>query len=872
MKKKRKIELLVLSLALVLSLMVSISYAYYYYETKQDGNNLAKSSCFKLSFEDKNDINLLDAIPISDDEAATLVPYEFTIKNVCNLAANYNVNVEELNSSTLKDSFIRYKLDNNASEILGYQDNSGMIINEDVDVSKTIDSAILLPGEERTYDLRLWIDENSTIEAANKNFSSKVVVTASLNKDPFVDVTFEPYGGQIDHSVITYVEGRKYNNLPEPHKKGYIFLGWYKTEELNDGEGIGNDTIVSSDITNLYAKYTKNTYKLSIDPNGGEYNNSPGIYETNVLYNDTFELQEVNKEGYTFTNWSVESGEETIVDNNIVTMGIEDSYVKANYDINSYKLTVKLNGGKWNSFTTDQEYLLDYHSTKDIPNPTREGYTFIGWSISSGELNGTTFTIGASDAELVANWQVNDYKWVVYHNKMNTDGNGYTLANTENGHGNYGTTFKGTLKNYTGFTNPEQSTATIKEDIKYNESGTPTNNVLNYNYVRNKYNLVVNPNGGKYESSTSKTTYSDIYYGASKTINNPTRTGYNFGGWTLGGTNSSMSGLLFTMGSDNASLTANWKVKSYTITLNNQSATTAGTQTLTAIYDSSLPKIIVPTRTEYIFEGYYSGVGGTGTKYINADGTSARTWNIDNNTTLYAKWKSEYIDINFDVYGNNNAFQHLGYTLNEITKSEYGIIVYNILKDGVEVSNLNIPATYEYNGQKYRITSTGGSYMVIMTMVKNVTSINLPNTVKTIGNYSFAGFREIKNFVIPEVVETIGESAFDEMTQLASITIPSSVKTIGERAFDYDSNLETVYIKPTNITFGKECFYNLKKLSTGYGSTIYVKSSAVRDQLLANEVTTNSYGMTVTQTDYISIKNHLLSTDYYTQVSTNYNW
>ena len=871
MKKKRKIELLVLSLALVLSMIISISYAYYYYETKQDGNNMAKSSCFKLSFEDKNDINLLDAIPISDDEAATLVPYEFTIKNVCNLAANYNVNVEELNSSTLKDSFIRYKLDNNASEILGYQDNSEMIINEDVDVSKTIDSAILLPGEERTYDLRLWLDENSTIEAANKNFSSKVVVTASLNKDPFVDVTFEPYGGQIDHSVITYVEGRKYNNLPEPHKKGYIFLGWYKTEELNDGEGIGNDTIVSSDITNLYAKYTKNTYKLSIDPNGGEYNNSPGIYETNVLYNDTFELQEVNKEGYTFTNWSVESGEETIVDNNIVTMGIEDSYVKANYNINSYKLTVKLNGGKWNSFTTDQEYLLDYHSTKDIPNPTKEGYTFMGWSISSGELNNTTFTIGASDAELVANWQINDYKWVVYHNKMNIDGNGYTLANTENGHGNFGTIFNGTLKNYTGFTNPEQSTATIKEDIKYNESGTPTNNVLNYNYVRNKYNLVVNPNGGKYESSTSKTTYSDIYYGASKTISNPTRTGYNFGGWTLGGTNSSMSGLLFTMGSDNASLTANWKVKSYTITLNNQSATTAGTQTLTAIYDSSLPKIIVPTRTEYIFEGYYSGVGGTGTKYINADGTSARTWNIDKNTTLYAKWKSEYIDINFDAFGNDNAFQHLGYTLNK-KDTAYGVTSYDIKKNDAILSKIDIPATYTYNNQKYRITKIGGTTSIVsMNMVDNVTTVTIPNTVKVIDKQAFNSFFYLNSFVIPSSVIKIGDSAFS-VTQLSKIIIPSSVKSIGSYAFSSCSSLKEVYIESTDITFGKDCFRELARGSS-YSSTIYVRNKNIYDILNTNRQTSTLYTDTTEKTDYFTIhKTGVYTDDYYTQVSTNYNW
>jgi uncharacterized repeat protein (TIGR02543 family) len=808
------------------------------------------------------------------------VPYEFTIKNVCNLAANYDVNVEELNSSTLKDSFIRYKLDNNTSEILGYQDASDVIVNEDVDVSKTIDSAILLPGEERTYDLRLWLDENSTIEAADKIFSSKVVVSAALNKNPFVDVTFEPYGGQIDHNVITYVEGRKYNNLPEPHKKGYIFLGWYKTEELKDGDGVGNDTVASSSVTNLYAKYSRGTYKLSIDPDGGEYNNSPGIYETNVLYNDTFELQDAFKKGYTFKNWSVESGEETSIDNNIVTMGLEDSYVKANYDINKYKLSIKLNGGTWNSFTTDQEYLLDYHSTKDIPNPTREGYTFMGWSISSGELNGTTFKIDDADAELSANWQVNDYKWVVYHNKMNTDGNGYTLANTENGHGNYGTTFKGTLKNYTGFTNPEQSTATIKEDIKYNESGTPTNNVLNYNYVRNKYSLVVNPNGGKYESSTSKTTYSDIYYGASKTINNPTRTGYNFGGWTLGGANSSMSGTLFTMGSENASLTANWNVKSYTVTLNNQSATTAGTQTLTAIYDSSLPKIIVPTRTEYIFEGYYSGVGGTGTKYINADGTSARTWNIDNNTTLYAKWKSEYIDINFDAFGNDNAFQHLGYTLNKLD-STYGLTHYEIKKNDASVSKIDVPATYTYNNQKYRITKIGGTGLSFdIKTVDNVTTVTIPNTVKVIDHAAFYNFSDLDSFVIPSSVITIGDTAFAR-TNISKIIIPSSVKSIGYQAFINCEKLKEVYIESTDITFDKDCFKELARGSS-YSSTIYVRNKNIYDILNTNRhsrtIDTFAGTVTIEETDYFTI--HIASKystygdrdHYYTQVSTNYNW
>ncbi len=853
--------------------MVSVSYAYYLFSIDQESNNIAKSSCFKLSFEDKNDINLLSVVPINEDEAVSLVPYEFTIKNVCKLAANYDVNIEELNSSTLNDSFVRYKLDNNESELLGYQDGSENIVNKDAGISRTIDSAILLPGEERTYNLRLWLDEDSTIEAADKLFSSKVVVTAALNKNPFVDVTFEPNGGQIEHSVITYVDGRTYNNLPIPYKKGYIFLGWYKTSELIDGDGIGNDSIADSSITKLYAKYIKGTYKLSIDPDGGEYNNSPGIYETNILYNDTFELQDATKKGYTFKNWSIEYGEETSINNNIVTMGLEDSYIKANYDINKYKLSIKLNGGTWNSNTLDQEYELEYNSTKEISNPVREGYTFTGWSVSSGELANTTFTIGDSDAVLSANWQINDYKWIVYHNKQNASGSGYTLSETENGHGNYGTTFKGTLKNYTGFTNPKQSEATIKEDVKYNQREKPTNNVLNYNYVRNKYSLVVKPNGGTFNSTTSNTTYSDIYYGAYKYIQNPIRIGYNFGGWTLVGANSSMVDSLYTMGSENSSLTANWKAKTYTVTLNNQSATTSGTQTITATYDAVLPKISVPTRVDYIFEGYYSGSGGTGTKYINADGTSARTWNIDNNTTLYAKWKSVYTDITFDIYGTDNAFQHLGYSLALKNKGDY-FSTYNVKKDGKVVNSIAIPATYTYNNQKYRIVSIGSFHWTSVDTVEDLKSITIPNTVKVIKTIGLGNISNLSSITIPSSVTEIETSGFSG-SGLTSIKIPGTVKKLGGGAFASCHNLKTIYIDSKDIDIGKDAFSGLP-CGKSYSSTIYVRSSAMRDKLYSNRVTDKGMIGSTEKTDYFTIAEYV--DDFYggnkycTQVSTNYNW
>lgn len=122
-------------------------------------------------------------------------------------------------------------------------------------------------------------------------------------------------------------------------------------------------------------------------------------------------------------------------------------------------------------------------------------------------------------------------------------------------------------------------------------------------------------------------------------------TGYEFEKWeATSNLNFAGSGYSYTTAttcfqiSSNLTLTAHFKAKTYTVTLNNQSATTPGTTSVTATYDSAMPSITVPTRTGYTFGGYYTATNGGGTQYYKADGTSARTWNIASNTTLYAHW------------------------------------------------------------------------------------------------------------------------------------------------------------------------------------------------------------------------------------------
>ena len=84
-----------------------------------------------------------------------------------------------------------------------------------------------------------------------------------------------------------------------------------------------------------------------------------------------------------------------------------------------------------------------------------------------------------------------------------------------------------------------------------------------------------------------------------------------------------------------------------TITLNNQSATSAGTESVAATYGADTSNITCPTKTGYNFGGYYTGTGGSGKNVIKAGGswvatvsnyTSSGKYAATANKTLYAKW------------------------------------------------------------------------------------------------------------------------------------------------------------------------------------------------------------------------------------------
>ena len=66
----------------------------------------------------------------------------------------------------------------------------------------------------------------------------------------------------------------------------------------------------------------------------------------------------------------------------------------------------------------------------------------------------------------------------------------------------------------------------------------------------------------------------------------------------------------------------------------------------------------------------------------------------------------------------------------------------------------------------------------------SLTSITIPNSVTSIGNYAFSSCRSLTSITIPNSVTTIERGAFSGCRSLTSLTIPNSVTTIGDYTFD----------------------------------------------------------------------------------------
>ena len=189
-----------------------------------------------------------------------------------------------------------------------------------------------------------------------------------------------------------------------PTRTGYTFLGWNMSSTATSptyypGSRWGGD----SNIT-MYAVWKINTYTVSYNANGGSVGTTSQTYN----YGSGLSAPTPTRTGYTFAGWFTAASGGSHVSNGTAITSARTLY--AHWTIKSFTLTINPNGGMWNGSTSTQSKVGNYNTTIAVPNPTRTGYTFAGWTFSGGgKLSGTTYTVGLNNGNLVAQWTTNQY-------------------------------------------------------------------------------------------------------------------------------------------------------------------------------------------------------------------------------------------------------------------------------------------------------------------------------------------------------------------------------------------------------------------------------------------------------------------------------
>jgi len=92
-------------------------------------------------------------------------------------------------------------------------------------------------------------------------------------------------------------------------------------------------------------------------------------------------------------------------------------------------------------------------------------------------------------------------------------------------------------------------------------------------------------------------------------------------------------------------------------------------------------------------------------------------------------------------------------------------------------------------------------------------SVQLPSTLKKIGNYAFAYNSKVKSYDVPFGVEMIGVSAFENCISMTEVTLPDTVSTISKNAFKQCYKLESVRIPYSVTSMGNYAFHRCSELS-----------------------------------------------------------
>ena len=179
-EKNKTIYILIGIVIILLVVAVGITYAWLTTTLRGEKEYVLKAGTLNLILDENSSevINIAEAYPMSDEEGkAQEVVYRFTVENTGTVAAGYEIYLDdaEIEASDIRvdDSNIKYDLRMNEGPR-----EDGLLSETD---NRKIEDSILNVGQSRSYELRLWLKEDSTANY-NEVFSGKLRIEAIQKK------------------------------------------------------------------------------------------------------------------------------------------------------------------------------------------------------------------------------------------------------------------------------------------------------------------------------------------------------------------------------------------------------------------------------------------------------------------------------------------------------------------------------------------------------------------------------------------------------------------------------------------------------------------------------------------------------------------
>ena len=330
-----------------------------------------------------------------------------------------------------------------------YSANGGSVTPATQTYTITSTDALAIPTRDG-YDFAGWKNEGESVgswdagettNVAGQNLNNDwgdVTLTAQWTATPYT-ITFDVDGTTSEASYKTTDDSNIASLKSNPAKDYYTFSGW-----TPDGAGNwGTTPIAAADtattkVTEKYGNVTLTAGWTAIEYTITFYHDPEGTDPNTVLDTQTFTADDTSitipdvpaKDGYT-GEWSIDYST-TDPD---PAEGSKEVYPV--YSAISYTITYDANGGTVT--TTTQEYTIE--STDALATPSRNGYTFTGWKVTSDTegswtkdvVKATNYTLSSDwgNVTLTAQWTA-----TTYHITFVTDGTAipvmdYTIEDTD---------------------------------------------------------------------------------------------------------------------------------------------------------------------------------------------------------------------------------------------------------------------------------------------------------------------------------------------------------------------------------------------------------------------------------------------------------